>query len=307
MASLSDDDISRIIAGYGVSQSEFPPTASDLTQISLESLIESREDPLFSSGHLRFLGTGIVSNSIDLKSIGGFMAGFQTLVTRLVAKKLGIDPKTKVAESASKMSLQASPLPGSVVLKVTPTQAVVGAAQQQGIDGFESDLDAAFFQVMELFDTATNVGPDMAPLLELLMSLGTESCSTIRRLTKILKTEQIDVEVVWRMPHSASKRKRLLVKDSILIHDLVKRRNLDQEILELSGIVSTASVDKSVILALTLANGDQVDLYADKEVHVNLNGVTLGDEVTIQARKTERGMGEDADSSRYTLLEIELS
>lgn len=305
MTSLSDGEIARLIASYPRKGNFLPASASELAQLGFESMLENQEELLFSSGHLRFLGSGVVENSIDLKSIGGFITNFQTLVTRLIAKRRGLDPSGKFVESISKMSLNASPQAGSVVLRVTSASSVFGEAQQPGLAGIDSDIDTAFSELIELFRLTKNLDSDMSNLVVKLSELGAETCSSLRKITNILKTEHIDFEIGWRRPHFGSNKGHLLVRDAIVIHDLVQRRNLDEEEVELLGIVNTASSLKNVILAITLPTGEVIDLYADRDHPVSLIGVAVGDAVSVRALKTARGVGEDSDSVRYKLFALE--
>ena len=306
MASLSENEIARLISNYPRKENLLPRSVADLAQLGFESMIKQEdEDLLFSSGHLRFLGTGVLQNSMDLNSVGSFMTTFQTLVTRLIAKRTGVDPKTKSVESVSKLALNASPLMGSVVLRIRPASSVLGEAQQPGLAGIDSQVDGAFLELMDLFSLVKNLDTDMANLTSRLSELGSQTCSSLRKLTNILASEQIDFEIGWRRPHFGAEEANLLVRDAIVIHDLVKRRNLDEEEVPLTGIVNTASSRKNVILAITLAHGEDIDLYADKDHPVSLIGVAVGDEVSVRALKTERGVGEDLDSVRYKLLALE--
>lgn len=304
MGLMSEEEIKKFIENYPIDEKRRGYAASDLSRISFESFANGDEQPLFSSGELRFTGSGVTSNAVDLMTIGKFIVSFQTLANKFVAKKFEEQRITKSVESAAKMSLAASPIPGSVILKVQSAQAS-NEYGQPVLSGIETDLDTTFMQLMEIIKSAQVVEPELDSLSHLLEGFGASACASIRRVTGLLKDNEIDLEVTWRMPLEETKWAYLAVRDSTLIHDLVKRRNLDEEVVQLQGVVESASRTKKIPLSITTSSGEFVDLYADREVHIDVTGIAIGVSVIISARKTETGIGTEIDSRHYTLLAVE--
>lgn len=298
---LSEEEIKRLLATYPTKKVR--NFTSDLNKLSLESFLNENAQPIFSTGELRLAGSGIQNNSIDFAVLGKFIVQFQTLVTKLVVTMADNSLTPKQIESASKLSLVTSPAPGSVILKIQSAESTNGLGQLV-IPGMDTELDSTFDLLLHLVESAQTDDPELSQLSNTLTSFGASTCASIRRLTGILQDNFVDLEISWRKPLEETKWSFLKVKDSTLIHDLVKRNKLDEEDLELIGIVEGVSRIKTIPLTITTESGELVDLHTHKDFPVTVEGIAVGDSVTVRAKRTETGIGTRVDSSKYSLLQI---
>ena len=230
--------------------------ADDLARMSIETLRAEhgllRRDA--SSGSLRLTGPGITIHSGAIDGIADTLRNFQRLVlaTGLAVKghkSLRGQPPADVV-SKTRLNLNGSPLPGSLILQIVPTTLPADEISPDGQVGLFGDdnaepqlIDTAMKRALGLLEDGRRLGPDAdtSDFLARIREYGPRVATTLRDFSTGLVKSGFEPDLTWSQPRQARLRTRLSTAELAHIGELIASRELELEPTTIRGIVRTVS------------------------------------------------------------------
>lgn len=274
--------------------------ADDLARMSIETLRAEhgllRRDA--SSGSLRLTGPGITIHSGAIDGIADTLRNFQRLVlaTGLAVKghkSLRGQPPADVV-SKTRLNLNGSPLPGSLILQIVPTTLPADEISPDGQVGLFGDdnaepqlIDTAMKRALGLVEDGRRLGPDAdtSDFLARIREYGPRVATTLRDFSTGLVKSGFEPDLTWSQPRQARLRTRLSTAELAHIGELIASRELELEPTTIRGIVRTVSEISA--WQLEIEDGEIVKIDAKKIPAANTATLRTGMSVSVDVSVTE--------------------
>lgn len=274
--------------------------ADDLARMSIETLRAEhgllRRDA--SSGSLRLTGPGITIHSGAIDGIADTLRNFQRLVlaTGLAVKghkSLRGQPPADVV-SKTRLNLNGSPLPGSLILQIVPTTLPADEISPDGQVGLFGDdnaepqlIDTAMKRALGLLEDGRRLGPDAdtSDFLPRIREYGPRVATTLRDFSTGLVKSGFGPDLTWSQPRQARLRTRLSTAELAHIGELIASRELELEPTTIRGIVRTVSEISA--WQLEIEDGEIVKIDAKKIPAANTATLRTGMSVSVDVSVTE--------------------
>lgn len=274
--------------------------ADDLARMSIETLRAEhgllRRDA--SSGSLRLTGPGITIHSGAIDGIADTLRNFQRLVlaTGLAVKghkSLRGQPPADVV-SKTRLNLNGSPLPGSLILQIVPTTSPADEISPDGQVGLFGDdnaepqlIDTAMKRALGLLEDGRRLGPDAdtSDFLARIREYGPRVATTLRDFSTGLVKSGFEPDLTWSQPRQARLRTRLSTAELAHIGELIASRELELEPTTIRGILRTVSEISA--WQLEIEDGEIVKIDAKKIPAANTATLPTGMSVSVDVSVTE--------------------
>ena len=289
--------------------------ADDLARMSIETLRAEhgllRRDA--SSGSLRLTGPGITIHSGAIDGIADTLRNFQRLVlaTGLAVKghkSLRGQPPADVV-SKTRLNLNGSPLPGSLILQIVPTTLPADEISPDGQVGLFGDdnaepqlIDTAMKRALGLLEDGRRLGPDAdtSDFLARIREYGPRVATTLRDFSTGLVKSGFEPDLTWSQPRQARLRTRLSTAELALIGELIASRELELEPTTIRGIVRTVSEISA--WQLEIEDGEIVKIDAKKIPAANTATLRTGMSVSVDVSVTEETGPAGEVKPKYTAM-----
>ncbi|WP_301121322.1 hypothetical protein [Mycolicibacterium fortuitum] len=319
----SDDELDRMQAAL-VSAMSAPgidervpdwATADDLSRIGFEALIDA--DPLgrtvASHGNIRITGDGVLGSSAKVNEVARVMTGFQRLATAVGAaqagdKALGRKPNADVRRRTD-LLLTAAPVPGSIILTLTPALA---PAEEVGVPGmlaeFETEdqmLDTAVGAAIDVFAAGNEIGPapENSAFVHQLGDMGPRTASAVRDLAKTLERAAFDIDIDWKQPSRSTRRVSVTAQAARHMAFVVEHANLDEQPVIIIGEYLTVSAVSAWVIQQD--DGDAVTVKLGRVDPSQTRGLAVGERIRVEAiMKTETTPGGNTKTT-YTAVSFD--
>lgn len=223
-------------------------SARDLAAVSIDfnSGAHPYRKTLRSTGSLRFTGHGIVGHQGNAEGLFSAGSAFIHLVTAIGSSLSGA--RSKISETAARLTrlnLDASPEPGSVIFNLIPSIYPEAELRPDGeiLDDGEQLIDRSIDEVERLMGIhGIDSGDSIAENLEHLGPMVTRALKTFVTATS---EHYLDVDFAWREPLHASRRWSMNVGDATFLRHIIDGRKLDDETVILKGYLKTVSMSES--------------------------------------------------------------
>jgi hypothetical protein len=228
--------------------------AEDLGRLSLEGFI-AEHSPLrrdASSGVLRLTGAGIRGSAAPIDGVSDALRNFQRLVLAtgmsLAGHKSlqGSAPADVIAKT--RLNLNGSPLPGSLVLRIVPAMSVseeIAPTGQRELFGDPDTqvVDQAMKEALSLLEEGKRFGesPDESTFLDRIYDSGPRVASSLRDFAKGLATFEFEPSLSWSQPRHPRVKTSLVVADLARIRDAIESNELEREPTTIVGVLRTVS------------------------------------------------------------------
>ena len=274
--------------------------ADDLARMSIESLRAEhgllRRDA--SSGSLRLTGPGITIHSGAIDGIADTLRNFQRLVlaTGLAVKghkSLRGQPPADVV-SKTRLNLNGSPLPGSLILQIVPATSPADEISPDGQVGLFGDdnaepqlVDTAMKRALGLLEDGRHLGPDAdtSDFLARIREYGPRVATTLRDFSTGLVKSGFEPDLTWSQPRQPRLRTRLSTAELAHIGELIASRELELEPTTIRGILRTVSEISA--WQLEIEDGEIVKIDAKKIPTANTATLRTGMSVSVDVSVTE--------------------
>lgn len=287
--------------------------ADDLARMSIETLRAEhgllRRDA--SSGSLRLTGPGITIHSGAIDGIADTLRNFQRLVlaTGLAVKghkSLRGQPPADVV-SKTRLNLNGSPLPGSLILQIVPTTSPADEISPDGQVGLFGDdnaepqlIDTAMKRALGLLEDGRRLGPDAdtSDFLARIREYGPRVATTLRDFSTGLVKSGFEPDLTWSQPRQARLRTRLSTAELAHIGELIASRELELEPTTIRGILRTVSEISA--WQLEIEDGEIVKIDAKKIPAANTATLRTGMSVSVDVSVTEEAGPAGEVKPKYT-------
>lgn len=293
-----------------------PKTGDELSRISrqvaTQRALGDESRVLSSSGWLRLFGSGVRGHTAPFGVVGEVMLLAQRTITAIGASFEGQKSIrgrfSSEVVARTRLGLVASPLPGSVILSVTPEIPPSEELYPRGEHPlFEDDqrtlADRSLEALIRLIATASESSADADPLVQQLDDLGPRVAATLDNLAESLIGGAFDVEVAWGMPGTPMQRGVLELRTTQWLHEIVSGRDLDAEEAQLVGKLHTIS-DVSKWVVESVDDGELVSVRADRLSPAAVTAAHIGQLVTIDVLVKQRVRPGGAIVFDYTAVNI---
>lgn len=243
MTSSHDEDFWELFDFNGVPAFSDP---DDVSRFSVETRLDRHPFARTqrSCGHLRLTGSGVLGHRAKLADVGNLASAFQKLVTALGSSISGARQSISTkAQQLTELHLDSSPAPGSLILNFLPVVAPEQELRSKGemIDSEPDQLiDKTFSALSKLLQSGSSPAHS-DHIAELLQGYGSMTSVTLRNFATIAANGDFDLDVLWQQPKQPSLRMHVPVDSSRSLARLVQGRRLDEEAVELSGVLTTVS------------------------------------------------------------------
>lgn len=274
--------------------------ADDLARMSIESLRAEhgllRRDA--SSGSLRLTGPGITIHSAALDGIADALRNFQRLVlatglsTKGHTSLRGQPPADVVAKT--RLNLNGSPLPGSLVLQIVPATSPADEISPDGQVGLFGDdnaepqlVDTAMKRALGLLDDGRRLGPDAdtSEFLARISEYGPRVATTLRDFSTGLVKSGFEPDLTWSQPRQPRLRTHLSTAELAHIGELIASRELELEPTTIRGVLRTVSEISA--WQLEVEGGEVVKIDAKQIPVANIATLRTGMSVSVEVTVTE--------------------
>lgn len=207
---------------------------------------------------------------------------------------------------ATRMFLQPQFGAGSLIFHLTadssPTQA---DTLDLGLPPDDSLLDRSVQRLLDVItDAQADAGDDIGELTESVRGIGSRAAAAIDRVAAKVVKDDIDIDLTWSNPTGSRRSANLRRRGALAIQDAVKRHRVHTEVIELTGVLETASVGKDPIRIET-GSGKPYKMAVDPELGKRL-GPLLNQRVVARAEETVTWKPGGNETRRYVLLAVEL-
>lgn len=299
MVSLSKGTASWL-ERLGRSDDPLPTSSEELSRISQEvASTRARDDDsrvLASRGWLRLFGRGVDGHRASFGAVGEAMLLAQRAVTAIGAALEGQKSikgrfSTEVA-ARTRLSLEAAPLPGSVLLSIRPEMSPSDDLYPKGehplFDGDQRTLaDRSLEALIQVIMTASDSSADAEPLVQQIDDLGPRVAATLDGFAESLISGGFDIELAWSRPSTTMQRGIMKLPATQWLHEVVTGRDLDAEATQVSGRLHTIS-DVSKWVLETSDDGELVSIRANRLSQLDVAAARVGQMVTIDALVKQR-------------------
>lgn len=310
---------------------EFPEweDPSDLARLHLQAFARAQSGGFElgrSRGALRLTGNAVQGHAVNFSDAGLILASFQTLVTSAGASREGVThPRGRVPAEVvarTRLLLEASPRPGSVVLDFVPAadesaeRYPGGQAPVEEITPLIEDSIDIAFQILELASK-----PNVSELVETKFTeWGPRVASAARELAEAASKADLDINAAWEKPSSGRRRVRATAIQLATLRAILQSRGLDSPEEVLTGILRTVSDRRKIELEVHSwaepndedepaessdpSVDNEVRVVAIKRGNVTFTGFSLGDRVSITVKVRVLHRPGSPDVSEYTATAV---
>ncbi|WP_369062152.1 hypothetical protein [Kocuria rhizophila] len=236
--------------------------------------------------------------AVPIDGIADTLRNFQRLVlaTGLAVKghkSLRGQPPADVV-SKTRLNLNGSPLPGSLILQIVPTTLPADEISPDGQVGLFGDdnaepqlIDTAMKRALGLLEDGRRLGPDAdtSDFLARIREYGPRVATTLRDFSTGLVKSGFEPDLTWSQPRKARLRTRLSTAELAHIGELIASRELELEPTTIRGIVRTVSEISA--WQLEIEDGEIVKIDAKKIPAANTATLRTGMSVSVDVSVTE--------------------
>jgi hypothetical protein len=213
--------------------------------------------------------------------------------------------------SRTKLNLDGSPMPGSLVLAFTPATVPEVELATNGHEDFTNPdskqaVDLAVADAIGLLNEGRLIGPnaDEALFLSKVSDFGPRVASTLRDFTKTLVEGEYEPEIRWMQPRVKALSARLSIPELTHIGQLVTSRELAKEPATIRGKLRTVSDISS--WKLEVSGGDIVSVVAKHIPQSEVAHLRLGMTVKVAATVTEEVGPSGSANAKYVATSFEI-
>lgn len=232
---------------------------AEFSRRSLERMVAQHAGTsrvLESHGWLRLLGEAVTGHAAPFGHVGRLMSSWQDLVDSVGAAREGIKTvrgrlPTEIVRR-TRLLLDASPLPGSLVLSVRPQEAGLDAAHPEGesLFGYEDGrrplADLAVSDALELLNEAASEKVTQEDLAGRLEALGPRVASRLKAVLRQMADDHLDLDAGWEEPGQPTSRVHMTSSQARSAAQAISNRELDVGVLTITGVLVTSSIESDL-------------------------------------------------------------
>lgn len=299
----------RLMAGVPEVSWETPADLGRMSVEAMASMTPGLRRPK-ATGSMRLFGEGVEGHSASMLAVGQLMSQWQKLVSAVAGASQGhkgIRGRLPASiENAATLWLEASPLPGSLLLTFTP-QMDPGEelTEDDVLPAFEQPdtqlVDEAISTTLTLITHGAQAGPDLdedGVWVGELAELGPRTASALAGFARIASTADFDMDLDWAQPHKPTRRARMTSSEAAWMVSAIGARELDEARETITGRIVTIT-DRATIHVETSPD-EIISIRPGKLDHDDFVGIEHGSDVSIDVLVEIRALPGEEPRSIYT-------
>ncbi|MGD7001356.1 hypothetical protein [Corynebacterium halotolerans] len=200
------------------------------------------------NGTIRLTGEGVDQHSLSLNAAGDVLNGFQNLVTAIGASLRGVQSERgKLPASISehtKLMLDASPAPGSVVLKFSPNYRPAEDTKQLELELAEEEEPLVEQSIIDLINALSSPADSQEDFLDNAGSIdrsGPRVVSATKGFMETLSDNGLDLDLKWRVPRMGTRKLLFRAAQAKAFFDALDKVDTDSGVISVSAVVEGVS------------------------------------------------------------------
>lgn len=290
-ANITDEDLAAIDLGSAEEASERSLRAfvAQQTGDDAAGLKESR-------GLLHFTGPAIVGHSIPISAVGSALSMMQSAIDAIGAAKEGFSSVggqiPNRVKARTELRMDASPMPGSVVISVRPSMPREQDLNPDGQARLEFDevelrplADECFEDFINILSSTIDDSPAHDKLIDLLSEFGPRTSSAVREFCSALDRDSLDVDLKWEEPKKRPLKGEMSHSRAKFVSGVIKDADIEVETVTLVGMLVTSTMSKKDKFRLRFEDGTEKTLALGKISPSDVSQFRTGETVTIKAER----------------------
>lgn len=273
MATMINLDDYLTSLGYDAEATyDVPESPSDAALVGVNAFAREHSPELEpeSTGIIHITGPCILGNSAPVKAVGNLLTSVQSAIDAIGASIMGNRSAGGSIPSAiagrTQMSLIASPMPGSVVIRVAPSLARKADLypEGQGLFDLEDELDAqpladqAFIEFSNLIDELQEDDPDDSDFVEHLTDLGPRVATAMKNFCETVDKGILDLQLEWTEPNERTETARISHSHAKRAAKVITRANIENEEVAIEGLLLTVTQSEKDKLRIQKDDGREI-------------------------------------------------
>lgn len=290
--------------GFDPSQGyRLPDDLNELSTSSLKGFIEQSALCHSAESHalIHITGPSVRGHSVPVRGLGEFITALQTTFDSIGASIEGFRSTTGSIPSSfsarTELSLTASPLPGSVILEITPSVPRLEDLYPDGDALFDIEeaigakplADSAFEELSELLEKLDISSPDQNDFVDRLSELGPRVASSLKGLCDGISKASIDIDFEWEEPSKPKKAVNINRSFARYISEVIDSASITSNEARIEGILLTVTTSDKDHLRIRQQIGDvetkEVTLPIGDISQDELRDLHAGDRVVVYAEQ----------------------
>ncbi len=299
-------DIRALLATAGFLEDEDYNLPGDLNELSSSSVRGFINQTVLkhsaeSSALVHVTGPSVIGHSAPLRGIGEFMMTLQSAFDSIGASLEGFKALSgQIPDSVinkTKLSLVASPFPGSVILEIAPSTPRLEDLYPNGEALFDVEkeigakplADSAFAELSRLMGVLSVEQIEQDKFIERLEDLGPRVASSVQGLCDVLDRNEMDVDFRWEEPSGERNEIRVSHSFAKFVSDVIKESDIHTEPVHIEGILVTVTTSDKDRLRIREDLGEggskETTLLIGDIPFEQIYGLHTGDRVVVDAER----------------------
>ncbi|HJX78593.1 hypothetical protein [Glutamicibacter sp.] len=274
-------------------------SAQDLSRYSIEThqghnrLARTKH----SRGFLRLAGPGVDGHQADAAQAFAVGIAFQKVITAFGSALHGAKASiSKIAEQQTRLRLDGSPAPGSIIFNLVAASTPADELRPNG-ELFDKNnellVDRSFDALNQVFSPSESF-EDRETLVTQLEDLGPQAAKALRSFVTIVGDHYFDMELKWQQPLAPALHWSVPTLKSQMLRDFIALNRLDEVPVTLTGRLHTVSISNKWSLVSDEFGKITLDL-ADLTERISRSSFPAGSLVEANAMMTQsEGAGSKA-------------
>lgn len=277
---------------------DVPASALEASVRSLESFLGSVPDAHVrnreSSGSIHIAGPSVVGHTAPARAVGDLLSAFQGAVDAIGAsiagRTSGSGPIPRELSARTEMSLVASPLPGSVVIRIAPTMKRLEDLEPEGPSLFDPDeiglrplSDMAMERFSSILSTFDESSPESSGFIEQLTEMGPRAASNVKAFYESVGKGSMDIDLSWSEPGADGVQTCVSHSAAALAVKAIDDAKIESAIVNIVGVLQTATLSKKDKLRVRTADGDEKTISIGLIAPSDLAELRTGQPVEVEA------------------------
>lgn len=278
-----------------------PENPADAALMSVNAFVKEHSPSGASSsiGVIHITGPSVKEHSAPLKAVGNLLSALQDGVDAVGASIKGIVTSAGSLPSdvtgRTQLSMIASPMPGSVVIQVSPTLGrdvdLYPEGREQSLFDIEEEIDAhpladmAFGEFSSLIRDLNIEEPNKTAFLERLTDCGPRVASTMQAFCESIEKGALDVDFEWTEPGSDLETSRITHEAARYATVLIRNANITSETTQIVGRILTVTMSPKDKLRVLTDDEQEVLIAVGTISPSDVVGLHTGDRVKVEAER----------------------
>jgi hypothetical protein len=284
----------------------------DLARLSLRSLVRDTGgvvQPDNPEVDIRLHGPGVPGHTIPVRDAAAILTSLQETLASigqaLTHQPTAQGPIHSQVLKATELRMSPTVGLGSIVFHLNGPAEEVSGDEAVALTGTDTLVDAAVRELFAIVEHSEAGELGTGTLADELRRFGPRAAKHLSDLVDRVVKDEIDVDFTWRSPAGRRRRASLHRRSALVIHEAIKRNEVETTIVELTGTLVTVS--KVTKAELQTDEYGRIRLSVDDDRAAML-GPFYNQRVLVLAEQTTKwSMNTGQETRTFRLLDIRMA